>query len=124
MIESKGENYLAKKIIGYAVLIVASVATAILTVKSEINNQIAMIVFLLWGLIPYIILGYVLKNISELSKNSTLSLIAIMAISLAGLYAMVDIMFIHPDPQGGLALLMVPLFQFIAIGFMLLIPSK
>lgn len=77
----------------------------------KINHLLAWVLFAGWVLAPYIagtIRGYLLSNV-PLKKFS--HVIALLITVIAGLYLLLDAIYINPDPQGGLVVLMVPILQ-------------
>ena len=77
----------------------------------KINNLLAWLLFGGWVLMPYIVAairGYFINN-APLKKSA--HFIALVVAVFAGLYLLLDAIYIDPDPQGGLVVLMVPIIQ-------------
>lgn len=76
----------------------------------------AYIFFFCWTSIPYVLMWYSLKNNIGSTRRLIIDCIAIFFSSGIGLYLYVDILYIHPDAQGGIALVAVPVVQVAVYG--------
>jgi len=103
--------------IGYFILGAALLGTVFFA-TTGVNSVIAMVLILSWMLVPYIVLAYILRSGSESVRKAVLNCGTVFLISAGGMYMLVDVMFIHPDPQGAIAVLMVPLLQLIGTGIL------
>ena len=70
--------------------------------------------FSLWGVTPWILACF-LVSITSNVKTLIATCILIIILGVGGLWAAVDVMFIHIDAQGGLVLLFLPLWQLIIV---------
>lgn len=96
------------KKIGFIVLGIAASASLIFALK------LGSLFFTIWQLSPYIVIGYLLKKHSNSRNKSLFICAAIVVISILGTYCSIDIIYLHPDPQGGIALFILPIIQLIA----------
>ena len=95
-----------------SLLILASLSNIFFVTALKPVGFGAFIFFLLWLTAPYVLLAffYQKEEITPRKKN-----IAIWLIVLGGLAMHIDMIFINPDAQGALGVLIVPVLQFIAI---------
>lgn len=77
----------------------------------KINNLLAWFLFGGWVLAPYVVAGIRSYFLNNVPLQKTAHFIALIAAVIAGLYLLLDAIYISPDPQGGLVVLMVPIFQ-------------
>lgn len=66
--------------------------------------------FCLWGSLPWFLVVF----FASISKNNTfLKVLAALTVFVGGIgiFGMVDVLYIHPDAQGGLVFLFFPLYQ-------------
>lgn len=71
-----------------------------------------------WLTTPYILMWYSLKNYTGTTYKLTLDYIAMLSTSIIGLYRFADIIYFHPDAQGGIALFLIPLLQVAIFGIL------
>ena len=64
-----------------------------------------------WTLSPYIAAAGVCYDLRNMPKQIATQFWASAAATCVGLYLMVNALYLHPDPQGGLAILIMPFFQ-------------
>lgn len=114
-----GNNIIKKN--GYAIISIAVFITILLEIKAAIGaipkgfSLLFLIIYILiscWILMPYILMGYALKFFSEVSTRLQIwNCIAIAMASAIGLYRYLDVIYIHPDAQGGIAFFYIPATQ-------------
>ena len=75
------------------------------------STTTAYVFFLVFLLLPYLLFAYALFKESLTSKRRVVSVILICTLTL---YALIDTLYIHPDPQGGIFIFMLPMLQGIA----------
>jgi hypothetical protein len=69
-----------------------------------------------WVISPYLIAGgYLLLYSQKIQENNVL-LSAISFASIGGIVMLIDVRYIHPDPQGFIGVMMIPVLQFAAFG--------
>jgi len=77
----------------------------------KINNYLGWLLFGGWVLVPYVMAGVRSYILNDAPLKKTAHFIALTVAIISGLYLLLDAIYINPDPQGGLAVLMVPIFQ-------------
>ncbi len=71
--------------------------------------------FTVWALLPFLTLLTVTRIATSAAvQKTTFSLSVILTLSI---YLYFDVLFINPDPQGGIMFLALPLYQLILTGF-------
>lgn len=93
--------------------LLASLGCALYAVVSlGINNLFAWILFGTWILIPYAVgRSFVLRRDANACRR-IVKCVSVVLASAAGAYAIWDVTVGHPDAQGAIAVLFVPLIQF------------
>lgn len=76
---------------------------------------LAVVAFALWAVTPHVGLGAALVLFRRTPKRAVAGVSAALAVALVGLACIIDVVFVHPDPQGGIALIFVPLCQWIGV---------
>jgi hypothetical protein len=65
-------------------------------------------------------MGFFTKKHSNKPNKIYLDLVKIIITVAAGMYVLIDIRYLHPDPQGPIAILIVPVLQLIIYSFLCL----
>ena len=91
-----GDNYAYQSLSGYALLLG----------------------FAVWATLPYLVLFIMAKSAVRFKTKEILVLIGALIISVGGMAAYVDAIWLRPDPQGGLAFVAVPLYQWVILGLL------
>lgn len=78
------------------------------------NFSLPALYFCLWAISPWcavLIITHLINN------RHFLKMLAILSLIIGGLAAaaLIDIAYIHPDPQGGLAVIALPLYQWLCL---------
>lgn len=90
------------------ILVFCSVlSTAWFIVQAKPSNTIAFIIFTGWMLLPYLLMAVQTAK----SQCPNVNLGAVLIAVLLANWALADILFIHPDPQGAIAMFMLPPMQ-------------
>ena len=71
-----------------------------------------------WAGLPYLGLVILVKRAAPVKAREIIVLIGALIITIGGLAAYVDAIWLHPDPQGGLAFVAVPLYQWLMVGLL------
>lgn len=105
-----------KKLTLFVLLIIAiSVSIFNLKIVSNVFSPYAL-KSTLWGLCPWLYLAFICFFI-----NNTKKLIAILSVAIIfgvlDIGIIVDTIFFHPDAQGGLVFLFIPLWQLVLFAF-------
>ena len=99
-----------KKVI-YAALIVITLCTLALYIKAfDFKFSLSSLGFSLWGLSPWLLVTF-LVSITSNERTLIATCVLSSVLAVGGLWAIVDVMFIHIDAQGGLVLLFLPFWQ-------------
>jgi hypothetical protein len=106
--------------IGYAVLgLAALVSLAFVHVLKPTSLEAAAFLSA-WLLLPYALLAVLLASRKEHITWTTANVVVCVLVALGGLLFLIDIIFLHPDAQGGIAVIFTPAYQM--IGTALLLP--
>jgi hypothetical protein len=82
----------------------------------DVWGYLVLLGFLAWACAPYLYL-YCISRRTAVSRALKVSrIILALIVCVGGVAILIDITFIHLDAQGGLALLFIPIYQWIAIG--------
>jgi hypothetical protein len=77
--------------------------------------------FAVWATLPYLMILFLARKACASGANNLLVLIGALVISLGGVALYIDAVLLHRDPQGGLAFIAVPGYQWIVTGFLITI---
>ena len=94
MAQPWGDNYTYRNIIGY----------------------VALLLILGWACTPYLYLATTSSQVQAPQPAIISRLVALLVASVGGLTLLVNATFIHLDPQNGLVLLFLPIYQWLVIG--------
>ena len=78
---------------------------------SLIGFLAASVFELIWLSFPYIVMLQFFKKQTMPVQRIYLDYVAVCIVSFVGLFMLMDIRFIHPDPQGPIAIQIVPIIQ-------------
>jgi hypothetical protein len=73
-----------------------------------------------WLLLPYGVLAFVLESRSS-PANDLANIVTTLLVAVGGLLFLIMVVFVNPDPQGGIAVLFTPIYQGIAASVLLLL---
>jgi hypothetical protein len=99
----------------FLVIIAAAVVTIYFVKAIKPSSIEAFLIFSTWLAIPHAIMASVLFLVYKRNVAPAFLCITSVLVSLGGILLLSDIIFWHPDAQGAIAVLMVPLLQFVAI---------
>ena len=88
---------------------------------TTLQDYFYLIGVLLLGISPYTAMGIALSFFSKKNLLIKTFSVCIFTISLLSGFIMIDAMFIHPDAQGALTLIFLPIYQWIVLFTLLLI---
>jgi len=108
------------KALGYAMLAIAASATLAFVNVLKPNSLGATAFFATWLLLPYAALALGLVFFAGERASAIGWVVVIAAVAGGGLLFLSYVIYIRPDPQGGIAVLLTPVYQAIGIG--LLVP--
>ena len=107
------------KAIGYAILVVAASVSLVFVNVLRPNSPAAAAFIAAWLLVPYAALALGLVFFAK-ERSWAITYVAVIALVAAGgLIFLTDTIFLHPDPQGGIAVVFTPIYQAIGIGMLL-----
>jgi hypothetical protein len=68
-----------------------------------------------WATLPYLMLLFWARKASRAKAKAWIFITSTVVITLGGVAGYLDAAFLHPDPQGGLAFMAIPLYQWLAL---------
>jgi len=108
------------KALGYAILAIAASATLAFVNVLKPNSLGATAFFATWLLLPYAALALGPVFFAGERASAIGWVVVIAAVAGGGMLFLSYVIYIRPDPQGGIAVLLTPVYQAIGIG--LLVP--
>ena len=105
----------------YLTISVSCVVTLWFMLQFKPTSISAFVLFAVWLIAPYIILGVMLLRVGTISDSIVYFLVTFI-VAIGGLLFLTNIIFIDPNAQGGIAVLFTPIYQAIAIA--VLIPTS
>jgi hypothetical protein len=104
--------------VGRVSLVVAAVAS-LFVVRSLQPRGVGVALLLgIWLLLPYVVLAVVLETRSSPAADIA-NVVTTLLVAAGGLLFLIMVVFISPDPQGGIAVLFTPIYQGIATAVLL-----
>lgn len=105
--------------IGYAVLAIAASASLVFVGILQPTSAGAAAFLAAWLALPYAILALGLRLFAK-ERTSAIAVTLVAALVAAGgLLFLVDVIFLRPDAQGGIAVFFTPAYQIVAIAVLL-----
>ena len=111
-------NTRSSKALGYAILAIAAPATLAFVNVLKPNSLGATAFIATWLLLPYVVLALGLAFFAAERASAIAWVLAIAAVAGGGLLFLSYVIFLRPDPQGGIAVLLTPVYQAIGIGML------
>ena len=105
--------------LAYVLLIVAAIVSLFFVYLLKPTSAEATALFSIWLLLPYVILAVILAFSTRVAIDVA-NLVVTLFVVVGGLLFLVVVIFIRPDPQGGIAVFFTPMYQGVAM--MVLIP--
>lgn len=103
------------KAISYAVLAIAASVSLVFVNVLKPNSLGATAFIAAWLVLPYVALALALAFFAK-ERASVIAYVVVTAVAaVGGLLFLTNVIFLHPDPQGGIAVLFTPIYQAIAI---------
>lgn len=107
------------KAIGYIAL-AAAASVSLVFVQALMPTSLGATVFLsAWLLLPYAVLALTLVWAKE-RPSAAANVVVAVVVGGGGLLFLTDVIFLHPDPQGGIAVFFTPIYQ--GVGIVMLLP--
>jgi hypothetical protein len=109
------------KAISYAVLAIAASVSLVFVNVLKPNSLGATAFIAAWLLLPYAALALGLAFFAKERASELTYVVVTVVVAGGGLLLLTDVIFLHPDPQGGIAVLFTPIYQVVGIG--VLVPT-
>ena len=100
--------------LAYVLLIVAAIVSLLFVYLLKPTSAEATALFSIWLLLPYIILAVILAFSTRVAIDVA-NLVVTLFVVVGGLLFLVVVIFIRPDPQGGIAVFFTPMYQGVAM---------
>jgi hypothetical protein len=98
----------------YVLLAAAAVVSLVFVHSLKPTSVKAATFFSIWLLLPYLILTIVLTIRAHMATEIADLIVTILVVA-GGLLFLTIVVFVRPDPQGGIAVLLTPVYQGIAM---------
>jgi hypothetical protein len=107
------------KAISYALLAIAASVSLVFVNVLKPTSLGATAFIAAWLLLPYAGLALLVRFFAR-QRAWAITYVAVVAlVAGGGLLFLANIIFLHPDPQGGIAVIFTPIYQAIGIGILL-----
>ncbi len=100
--------------LAYVLLIVAAIVSLFFVYILKPTSAEATALFGIWLLLPYIILAAILAFSTGVAIDVA-NLVVTLFVVVGGLLFLIVVIFIRPDPQGGIAVFFTPIYQGVAM---------
>ena len=100
--------------LAYVLLIVAAIVSLFFVYLLKPTSAEATALFSIWLLLPYMILAVILAFSTRVAIDVA-NLVVTLFVVVGGLLFLVVVIFIRPDPQGGIAVFFTPMYQGVAM---------
>jgi hypothetical protein len=77
-----------------------------------------LLLMMAWATLPYLGIVLLARQAVHGKAGEILVLVGALIVTVGGLAAYVEAIWLHPDPQGGLAFIVVPFYQAIILGLL------
>jgi hypothetical protein len=108
------------RLVGRLSLVVAALVSLFILQTLRPGGAGVAILLGVWLLLPYAVLAVVLEARSS-PANDLANVVTTLLVAAGGLLFLILMVFVNPDPQGGIAVLFTPIYQGIAAGVLLLL---
>jgi hypothetical protein len=98
----------------YVLLVAAAVVSLVFVHSLKPTSVKAATFFSIWLLLPYLILAIVLAIRAHMATEIADLIVTVLVVA-GGLLFLTIVVFVRPDPQGGIAVLLTPVYQGIAM---------
>lgn len=109
------------KAISYAVLAIAASVSLVFVNVLKPNSPGATAFIAAWLVLPYAALALALAFLAKERASAIAYVVVTAVVAGGGLLFLTYVIFLHPDPQGGIAVLFTPIYQAVGIG--VLVPT-
>jgi len=100
--------------LAYVLLIIAAIVSLFFVYILKPTSAEATALFGIWLLLPYLILAVILAFSTRVAIDVA-NLVVTLFVVVGGLLFLVVVIFIQPDPQGGIAVFFTPMYQVVAM---------
>ena len=97
--------------ITFVMIAVAACISVIFVKALKPTSDGAFLFFTVWLVLPYVIMSVVLISLRRKETTSTHWFVVAALVSIGGILFVADVIFWHPDAQGGIAVFMTPILQ-------------
>ena len=104
------------KLVSYVINLFAGIVVLIIGIQSMDTFSLGAIGFLIWAISPYLFSAFLMKRSTDDMAIKILFGISLI-VAVGGIYLLVDAMYIHPDAQGALAFVVIPMYQWVILLF-------
>ena len=108
------------KRVAYVALAIAAMLTPVFVRVLQPTTWTVGVLLTVWLLAPYLALA-VWMLVTRTRQRTALAAFVSTVVAAGGLAFLVNILFLDPDPQGGIAVVFMPIYQAVAVA--VLIPS-
>ena len=98
------------KKVSYVMNTIAVIFVIGIGIKSMDTFSLKAVGFLLLAISPYLY-GSLLTKLVSNQNAIVLTTFVVLVLAMGGSYLLLDAMYIHPDPQGALAFVVIPVYQ-------------
>jgi len=104
--------------IGHSSLVAAALASLFVTYSLQASSAVASIVLGVWLLLPYAALAALLETRSSAAAALTVAVTAFL-VAAGGVALLILVVFVAPDAQGAIAVVLTPAYQAVAAAVLL-----
>ena len=98
------------KKIAYGINFIAVMITIGIGIQSMDTFSLKAVGFIVLASSPYLYGSLLIKSVSK--RNAiVITTFVVFVLAIGGTYLLLDAMYIHPDPQGALAFVVIPVYQ-------------
>src|SRR3954464_10826829 len=107
--------------INYAILAIAASVSLVFVNALQPNSVGATAAIAAWLVFPYAALALAVAFFANQGTWQLTFVAVSVVVAGGGLLFLTDVIFLHPDPQGGIAVIFTPIYQAVGIG--VLVPA-
>lgn len=109
------------KALGYTILALAALVSLAFVHILKPNSVGAAAFIAVWLVLPYAALALGLRFFAKERESAIAYVVVVAIVTAGGLLFLTYFIFLHPDPQGGIAVFFTPVYQAVGIG--ILVPT-
>ena len=110
------------KTIAYVALAIAAILTPVFVRALQPTTWTFGVVLTSWLLAPYLALAACVAVARTRQWTATASFVSTV-VAAGGMALLVNILFVHPDPQGGIAVFFMPIYQAVAAAMLIAVSA-